>query len=342
MAMLFDDHDVHDDWNTSQSWVEEMRAKPWWEERIAAALVSYWVYQHLGNLSPEELRESELLAPGQARTPTTPARCCTTWACRADEQVDGSRWSYARDLGRTRLVMLDSREGRVLDARDRRDGRRRRVGVDRGAARPATVDHLLLADTLPMFFSPAFHHAEAWNEAVAGGRLGAADGARRARRRAARSTSSTGRRSTTRSGAMCDLVCAVSAGERGDAAGVDRDARRRRPPRLCRRASTPAAQQRGLAGGLLAVPQPAAEDRAAPGAAGVLAAAGAGRARARARAPGCPTRRCDWTVTDGPFFDNQVATLDIDGRSATLRVERTTDGGWRHPRLTTSLERRLV
>jgi phosphodiesterase/alkaline phosphatase D-like protein len=28
-AMVFDDHDVHDDWNISWSWVEEMRAEPW-------------------------------------------------------------------------------------------------------------------------------------------------------------------------------------------------------------------------------------------------------------------------------------------------------------------------
>src|ERR687890_815 len=54
-AMIFDDHDVHDDWNTSQAWVEEMRGKPWWEEHIGAALSSYFVYQQLGNLSPDEL-----------------------------------------------------------------------------------------------------------------------------------------------------------------------------------------------------------------------------------------------------------------------------------------------
>ena len=30
-TMIFDDHDVNDDWNISQSWVEEMRALPWWD-----------------------------------------------------------------------------------------------------------------------------------------------------------------------------------------------------------------------------------------------------------------------------------------------------------------------
>src|SRR3712207_8532771 len=54
------DHDVHDDWNTSETWVRQMRRKSWWEERIVGAFMSYWIYQHLGNLSPQELVEDEL------------------------------------------------------------------------------------------------------------------------------------------------------------------------------------------------------------------------------------------------------------------------------------------
>ena len=54
-TMIFDDHDVHDDWNISWLWVEEMRRKQWWDARITGAFMSYWIYQHLGNLSPPEL-----------------------------------------------------------------------------------------------------------------------------------------------------------------------------------------------------------------------------------------------------------------------------------------------
>ncbi|HSO53489.1 MAG TPA: alkaline phosphatase D family protein, partial [Actinomycetes bacterium] len=54
-AMIFDDHDISDDWNTSGAWVEHMRSQPWWEERITSGLASYWLYQHLGNLSPDDL-----------------------------------------------------------------------------------------------------------------------------------------------------------------------------------------------------------------------------------------------------------------------------------------------
>ena len=55
VAMIFDDHDVRDDWNTSAVWRAEMREKPWWRDRVRSALASYWIYQHLGNLTPDEV-----------------------------------------------------------------------------------------------------------------------------------------------------------------------------------------------------------------------------------------------------------------------------------------------
>ena len=53
-SMIFDDHDVRDDWNTSYAWKQEIEKTSWWHERIVSGLVSYWVHQHLGNLSPDE------------------------------------------------------------------------------------------------------------------------------------------------------------------------------------------------------------------------------------------------------------------------------------------------
>src|ERR671914_604412 len=41
------------------------------------------------------------------------------FARRADQEASGARWSYARDLGRTRLVVIDSRAGRVLEEGNR-------------------------------------------------------------------------------------------------------------------------------------------------------------------------------------------------------------------------------
>jgi hypothetical protein len=65
--------------------------------------------------------------------------------------------------------------------------------------------------------------------------------------------------------------------------------------------------------------------------------------RALARAAGVDDPEIRWRVTDGPFFDNQVATVTVDGRSSSLRLERSVpgrDGG--QPRLEQLFERRLA
>ena len=117
-SMIFDDHDVRDDWNTSQSWRRGHAAElPWWQERIVGALTSYWVYQHLGNLSPGRAGAGRAV-PAGPRPPTgTPSRCCARSPQAADAEADGAkgaRWSYRRDFGPVRLLVIDSRCGRVL------------------------------------------------------------------------------------------------------------------------------------------------------------------------------------------------------------------------------------
>ena len=130
-TMIFDDHDVRDDWNISASWVAEMRAEPWWDERITGAFMSYWLYQHLGNLSPPELAEEELFRQVQRDADAAPR--LREFARRADRESAASRWAYYRDFGRSRLLVIDSRAARVLTEHRPRDDRRGRVEVDRRA-----------------------------------------------------------------------------------------------------------------------------------------------------------------------------------------------------------------
>jgi phosphodiesterase/alkaline phosphatase D-like protein len=87
-AMIFDDHDVNDDWNTSETWVRQMRSTPWWEERIIGAFMSYWVYQHLGNLSPRELEEDGLFEKVQEAE--NPTRVLREFAYKADRENAGA------------------------------------------------------------------------------------------------------------------------------------------------------------------------------------------------------------------------------------------------------------
>jgi len=169
-AMIFDDHEVIDDWNISAAWKRETRTWQWWPERIAGAFMSYWLYQHLGNLSPEGLRADQVYERVRAATDGGPL--LREFALGADRSTAGSRWSYARKLGRSRLVVIDSRAGRLFEdeRREMVDDEERRW-LDRELR--GDVDHLLVATSLPFLLPRAIHDLEGWDEALCGGARGA-------------------------------------------------------------------------------------------------------------------------------------------------------------------------
>ncbi|RKT53324.1 alkaline phosphatase D family protein [Saccharothrix australiensis] len=167
-SMIFDDHDIRDDWNTSRAWRAQMAGKPWWRERIRAGLASYWVYQHLGNLSPAELARDELfaavLAAGHDVQPLL-----EDFAEQADREVDGrksTRWSYRRDFGRVRLLVVDTRSGRILDGPERlMVGDEEFDWIERNAE--GDVDHLLIGSSLPWLMPHGLSHFQSINERAA-------------------------------------------------------------------------------------------------------------------------------------------------------------------------------
>ena len=168
-AMIFDDHDVHDDWNTSKVWVEKMRATPWWEERITGGLMSYWIYQHLGNLSPRELDNDETYHKVCEAEDAGPL--LRRFARDADREAAGKRWSYYRDFGKVRLLVADTRAGRVLAEECRSIiGDEEWLWIENHAS--GDFDHLLIGTSLPFLVPPALHHAETWNEALCSGAWG--------------------------------------------------------------------------------------------------------------------------------------------------------------------------
>ena len=168
-TMLWDDHDVHDDWNISQAWLEHARAQPWWRQRITGAIMSYWLYQHIGNLSPAELEADELLTAVKAAADG--GVVLRAFASRAAETGTGVRWSIRRDFGRTRLLGLDCRAGRILTP-----GARSMLGPEDWRwiehQTNGEFDHLLIAATTPYLLAPGLHHLESWSEAVCDGAWG--------------------------------------------------------------------------------------------------------------------------------------------------------------------------
>jgi hypothetical protein len=169
-AMIFDDHEVSDDWNISAAWVEEMRQKPNWNDQIIGGYASYWLYQHLGNLSPEVLDRDDLYKCVRDADDAWPV--LRDFAYRAHRGPDGTRWSYHRDFGNTRLLMMDARGGRVLE-----EDRRSMVDEEEWdwIVEMATgdFDHLLLGTSLPLLLGPTMHHLQSWDEKLCSGAWGA-------------------------------------------------------------------------------------------------------------------------------------------------------------------------
>ncbi len=178
-CMIFDDHDIRDDWNTSWTWQEEINLTPWWHERLMGGLSAYWVYQHLGNLPPAELARDEVyarvlasgsgdVAEGAGIDLTDPV---FDLARRVDRHPEVYRWSYRRELGDCRLVVVDSRAARVLDP-----DRRSMLDPDEMAwldeQLTGDVEHLFIGTSLPFLLPPGLHDFEAIDEVLAQGAHG--------------------------------------------------------------------------------------------------------------------------------------------------------------------------
>jgi hypothetical protein len=168
VSMIFDDHDIRDDWNTSHAWRLDMQATDWWEERITGGLMAYWIYQHLGNLSPDGLAANDTLKAAREADDAGPL--LRAFAQHADREADGAKgtqWSYRRDLGRVRLLVIDSRCGRILaDRRHLMIGEQEFAWIEQ-AVEDGDYDHLVVGTSLPWLLPRALHDLESLDESLA-------------------------------------------------------------------------------------------------------------------------------------------------------------------------------
>jgi PhoD-like phosphatase len=319
MAMIFDDHDIRDDWNTSAAWRAQMAETSWWRDRIRSGLASYWVYQHLGNLSPDELA-------GDADVQKVLAADGDVWpllveiADRADAEADGGkgvRFSFRWDLGNSRLLMIDSRNGRVLAG-----GQHLMVGdaefdwIEEQAAAPGTVDHLLIGTSVPWLMPHAIGDLESVNEIAAAkpgvrGRIGewirqAGDLEHWA---AFRESFDRLARLIGRAAASGPATVTVLSGD----------------VHHCYAAK---AQVEGMSGGaavhqLTCSPVHNVMDwYVKPGFRIAWSRGARAFAGGWARRAGAPEKPVTWERLAGPLFGNTIATLEIDGRTARARFEQ--------------------
>jgi hypothetical protein len=339
-TMIFDDHEVGDDWNISEAWVEEMREKPWWDTQIAGGYASYWIYQHLGNLSPEELESDDLF--GKVRAADDAGPLLREFAHETHREAAGTRWSFYRDFGGTRLVMMDSRGGRVLEK-----GHRSMVDAEEWGwildHATGGFDHLLLGTSLPVLLGPGMHYAQAWNEAVCSGAWGAraAEWGERIRRSQDLDHWSSFHKTFTE---LTDLIRVVGAGEKG------------RPPASivvlsgdvhhCYLAEATLRDEDVRSPVYQAVCSPLRNSL--PGQKSRLQGAGWTKpgelvGRFLTRLAGIGEEGMTWRLThEKPWFENQVAVLTIEDRRANLTFRKAVLNGAGEPDLEKIYERRLA
>ena len=344
-AMIFDDHDVIDDWNTSGAWVDEIRRTSLWDERIRGAFMSYWIYQHVGNLSPQALDEDPVWH--EVCRLDDAGDVLSAFAKRAEREPSSARWSFARHLGDVKYVVLDSRASRVLEA-----GARDMLDEDEWAWADRELrgdcEHLVVASSLPILLAGGMHGLEAWNEAVcdgAGGGLAARLGEKMRQGLDLEHWAAFGSAFLR----LWTILEEVARGERGAApasivllsgdvhhAYLSEVAFRRDAGRSPVSTATYQAVCSPVRNPLDAIERRSIRFAASPAAELI--------GKALRRSAGVPDPPVRWRAFEagedhGPWFDNQIATLTLDGREAHLRLERT---GTHDGHLEQVLERRLA
>ncbi len=340
ISMAWDDHDMSDDWNISRSWHEEMEAKEWWHERAIAGIMSYWIYQHLGNLSPRELDDNPLYAKVRGNPDAT--ELLHDWAHEIGGTAAGVRWSFCRDIDGVRAIFMDSRAARVL-TRERRSMFDDEVWDWFVEHSEGEFDHLLIATTVPYLLSPGFHHLEAWNERLCDGAWGGPVSklSEKLRRAVDFDHWASFQFSFQR---LRKLLEEIGSGRRGKAPAsivlLSGDVHHAYLSEVAFRAGA------GVESAVYQAvcspyrnPLDAKEQR--------VVRAGFSRsfqavARTLARLAGAPDPGLRWRTLEGPYFDNQVATLCLDGRQAKLRLDKTVAGEEDAKQLDQSFERPLA
>jgi hypothetical protein len=254
-----------------------------------------------------------------------------SFAEQANQDPEFYRWSFCRDFGDTRLIVVDSRAARDL-APDHR------ALLDK--AEMAWLDqrmqggfrHLLVATSLPFLLPMGLHHLESWDEAVSQGAWGklAARVGEKLRQAADLEHWGAFQDSFQRVAAM---AAEVADGKRGPApetvtflsgdvhfsyvSEVDRTSGSRIIQAVCSPIRNPLPRLLRSFGAVMSY--------------GIAAPIGALAARS-AKVPDPPFR---WSGTAGPWFDNNLACLEVVPDGLRLWWQKgVVDGGDNlHPRL---------
>ena len=293
--------------------------------------MAYWVYQHLGNLSP---RSSPMTRRSSGYlTAVTAVPCVRALAERAERQDGHSRFSFCSDLGPARLVVPTP----VPDGNSR-TGNRRIMSPEEWDWVKGKADgersHLLMGSSLPMLLPYGMHDVEAWSEAVGDGVWGKRFKPLGEKVRTAANLDHWACFQDSY-GRFEDLVIDVTSGKRGP--GPDSMVPLGGDVHHCWVSEVEVPDDaeklrtkvwRVVCSGLRK--EVSAVERIVLRLGHTRAAEAVGKLLVKTTDVGMPRLR--WRPVTMPHFRNQVGTLEIAGGEMGVRIEKVT-GGWRKPQL---------
>jgi len=321
-SMVIDDHDMHDDWNISQSWCEDMEELPWWRERVLGGMTAYWIYQFIGNVSPADLTERPLWNEVQEAEGDA-APLLREFMAQDDQEREGKRWSYHRDLGTTRLIVMDVRTGRCLDPGERKiiDDDEWDWIVER--ATEGEFDHLLFGTSDPLLLAPTLHNLEAWNERVSDGAWGGAAAQLAEKMRQAVDFDHWAAFQESFLG-LTRLIEEVGAGKHGQPPAtigvLSGDVHHAYLADVAFRRD--AGVESAVYQAVCSPYRNALDNNERRAIRLALTRPVAQLTRRLATSVGVEEPGIRWRFREGPYFDNQVATIALDGRDSSLKLEK--------------------
>jgi hypothetical protein len=166
--MIFDDHDVTDDWNLHRQWRDTVHRRPLGRRMVQNALASYAVFQAWGN-QPEQFAPHQpgahllgALGAWRGREDATADAIRARLGLPATERLRPLRWDYQVDAPCYQTIVLDTRTqrgyrpggtGRAAPALLSREAMARQL-TGRLAARPHPVDLTIVVSAAPVFGHP--------------------------------------------------------------------------------------------------------------------------------------------------------------------------------------------
>ena len=205
-------------------------------------------------------------------------------------------------------------------------------------------DHLLIGTSLPWLLGRGMHHLEAWNAAVCGGAWGGFAAGLGERMRQSVDLEHWGAFENSFKD-ICGLVEAVGRGERGAAPAsivfLSGDVHHAYLAEVGFR--TGAGVESAVYQAVCSPLRNPLDSRERHAVKFGVSQTGAAIGRSLARSAGVKDPPIGWRVCDGPWFDNQIATLELENRSAMLRIEKAVaDRAGADPHLECVLERPLI